>query len=329
VSAASGNGVTRRAAKNIKAGAAATAQRLLADGQHTRAVSIQRIRGLLPDAVARLDAVLPSLMAPILAWRAAKAALIAAPADAVEERKRCDAAHIEARAAEGPMLAAHEEVFALVSRISVLNSAQLIAPEFAEARAERLNAQALAAEGDRMAKARAKRQAGMSAATRAKPTNERAARSRVKSVGVAGTVTLADELPMAIARLHKLGKITNAEANAVGRARNDYLYGYSSGAMTTNYGVRVDGGGAGPGDEPERKADARRRWDAALDACGPGLAEVFRDVVVMDVSLDSGPGVAGDHATKPNRRAAASTVLILAVQRVASVYGLSVRTNAA
>jgi hypothetical protein len=81
-------------------------------------------------------------------------------------------------------------------------------------------------------------------------------------------------------------------------------------------GARVDGGGGDRLDPTTAQLSAKRRFDGAIGAAGPGLADVLWRVVCAGEGLPTGEKGLGWPAR------AGRVVLTLALDRVASHYGL-------
>ena len=110
------------------------------------------------------------------------------------------------------------------------------------------------------------------------------------------------------------GLVTARQLEAGERLRGDYERAQLAPAVTMRWVARVDGGGAG--DPTIAQADAKRRFDGAIAAAGPGLADVLWRVVCAGEGLP-----AAEKALRWPARAG-RVVLCLALDRVASHYGL-------
>ena len=117
-----------------------------------------------------------------------------------------------------------------------------------------------------------------------------------------------------LAWLAARGLVTARQAEAGERLRADYERAALAPAVTMRWAARVDGGGAG--DPSAMQLDAKRRFDRALAATGPGLADVLWRVVCAGEGLPAAEKALG----WPTR--AGRIVLTLALDRVANHYGL-------
>ncbi len=127
------------------------------------------------------------------------------------------------------------------------------------------------------------------------------------------TVNLA-ESPLGWLRARGLVDARQFEAGE--RLRGDYERAAIAPSVTMRWGARVDGGGAGGMDPTSAQIAARRRFDAAMAAVGPGL----RDILWRVVCAGEGLPVAEKALDWPQR--AGRLVLTLALDRVAEHYGL-------
>ena len=113
------------------------------------------------------------------------------------------------------------------------------------------------------------------------------------------------------------GLVTSRQFEAGERLRADYETASIAPSVTMRWGgARVDGGGAGGLDPTIAQIAARRRFDAAIGAAGPGLGDVLWRVVCANEALP----VAERELGWPAR--AGRLVLTLALDRVAAHYGL-------
>jgi len=99
------------------------------------------------------------------------------------------------------------------------------------------------------------------------------------------------------------------------RLRADYESAALGACVTMRWEGRVDGGGAGL-DRSSAQIGAKRRFDAAIDAVGPGLNDILWRVVCACEGLP----VAEKALGWPVR--AGRLVLTLALERLARHYGL-------
>jgi hypothetical protein len=111
------------------------------------------------------------------------------------------------------------------------------------------------------------------------------------------------------------GLVSARQLAAGERLRADYERAGMAAAVTMRWEARVDGGG-GTVDLGAARIAAKRRFDAAMAAAGPGL----RDVAWRVVCAGEGLPVAEKALGWPAR--AGRLVLLLALDRVADHYGL-------
>lgn len=126
------------------------------------------------------------------------------------------------------------------------------------------------------------------------------------------TVNLA-ESPLGWLRVRKLIDARQFEAGE--RLRADYEMAALAPRVTMRWEARVDGGTAGL-DPALAQIAAKRRFDAAVDAVGPGLNDVLWRVVCACEGLPTAEKALGWPAR------AGRVVLTLALDRLASHYGL-------
>jgi hypothetical protein len=127
------------------------------------------------------------------------------------------------------------------------------------------------------------------------------------------TVNLA-ESPLGWLRSRVL--ITVAQFEAGERLRADYERASIAPSVTMRWAERVDGGGHDGLDPTSAQIAAKRRFDAALAAAGPGLADILWRVVCAGEGLP----VAEKALQWPAR--AGRLVLTLALDRLAAHYGI-------
>lgn len=119
-----------------------------------------------------------------------------------------------------------------------------------------------------------------------------------------------------LAWLSARGLVTPRQLEAGERLRADYARAQLAPSVTMNWAAaRVDGGG-GAADPTTAQIDAKRRFDAAIAAAGPGLADVLWRVVCAGEGLPAAEKAFG----WPVR--AGRVVLGLALDRLAGHYGL-------
>lgn len=142
------------------------------------------------------------------------------------------------------------------------------------------------------------------------PVN-RPARSGGRSV----TINLAES---PLTWLHARGHLTDAQFSAGERLRADWERAQLSPSITMRWdAVRIKGSGGERGlNHTERQIAARRRFDSAVEAAGPGLADVLWRVVCAGETLPD----AEKALAWPVR--SGKLVLRLALDRVAGFYGL-------
>ena len=129
------------------------------------------------------------------------------------------------------------------------------------------------------------------------------------------TVNLAES---PLAWLLARGHVTQPQFDAGERLRGDWERAQLAPRITMGWDAeRVSGGRGGAGANAEltgRQVDARRRFDAAVDAAGPGLADILWRVVCAGEGMREAEGALG----WPSR--AGKLVLSLALDRVAGFY---------
>jgi len=99
--------------------------------------------------------------------------------------------------------------------------------------------------------------------------------------------------------------------------RDDYEMAALAPGVTMRWSPRVDGGAAGGLDPTTAKIAAKRRFDAAVAAAGPGLSDILWRVVCAGEALPAAEKALG----WPTR--AGRLVLTLALDRLATHYRLS------
>lgn len=128
------------------------------------------------------------------------------------------------------------------------------------------------------------------------------------------TVNLAES---PIAWLHARGHLSDRQRDAGERLRTDWERAALAPSLTMRWDVvRVTGGGDRGLNPSERQISAKARFDAAVAAAGPGLADVLWRVVCAGESLP----VAEKALAWPVR--SGKLVLGLALDRVAEFYRL-------
>ena len=111
------------------------------------------------------------------------------------------------------------------------------------------------------------------------------------------------------------GLVTARQFEAGERLRADWERARLAPSVTMRWGPRVDGGGAGQ-DPATAQLAAKRRFDAAVAAAGPGLSDVLWRVACAGEALPGAEKALGWPARSGR------VVLTLALDRVASHYGL-------
>ena len=111
------------------------------------------------------------------------------------------------------------------------------------------------------------------------------------------------------------GLVTPRQFEAGERLRADYERACLGPSVTMRWSPRVDGGGAGQ-DPTAAQIAAKRRFDAAMAAVGPGLRDVAWRVVCAGEGLPAAEKAMGWPAR------AGRLVLTFALDRLADHYGL-------
>lgn len=127
------------------------------------------------------------------------------------------------------------------------------------------------------------------------------------------TVNLAES---PLAWLAARGLLDARQVEAGERLRADYERSSIAPSVTMRWAARVDGGGHDGLDPTTAQLAARRRFDAAIAATGPGLADMLWRVVCANEALP----VAEKAMGWPAR--AGRVVLTLALDRLADHYRL-------
>lgn len=113
-------------------------------------------------------------------------------------------------------------------------------------------------------------------------------------------------------------RLVTARQNEAGeRLQADYERAALSPTVTMRWSPRVDGGAAVRVDPAEARLAAKRRFDAAIAAAGPGLSDVLWRVVCAGESLPDSERALG-WPTRSGR-----LVLTLALDRLADHYRLA------
>ena len=132
----------------------------------------------------------------------------------------------------------------------------------------------------------------------------------------AGRSVTVNRRESALAWLASRGLLTPRQEEAGERLRADYERAAIGPAMTMRWEPRVDGGARRALDPTEAQVAAKRRFDAALQAAGPGLSDVLWRVVCAGEPLAEAEKGLG----WPTR--SARLVLAFALDRVADGYRL-------
>jgi hypothetical protein len=130
------------------------------------------------------------------------------------------------------------------------------------------------------------------------------------------TINLAES---PLAWLHARGMLTDRQLLAGEKLRGDYERSGLSAATTMRWDVAAGAGGGDGGGlaaATHRQIDARRRFHAALEAAGPGLADICWRVICAG----EGVPVAEKGLGWPAR--SGRLVLTLALDRLAGFYGV-------
>ncbi|MDF0487971.1 DUF6456 domain-containing protein [Sphingomonas sp. H39-1-10] len=117
--------------------------------------------------------------------------------------------------------------------------------------------------------------------------------------------------------LRARGLVDARQFEAGERLRDDYETAALAPAVTMRWAPRVDGGAAGGLDPTTARIAAKRRFDAAVAAAGPGLSDILWRVICAGEALPAAEKALG----WPTR--AGRLVLTLALDRLAAHYRLS------
>lgn len=116
--------------------------------------------------------------------------------------------------------------------------------------------------------------------------------------------------------LRARGLVDGRQFEAGERLRGDYERAALGPSVTMNWTPRVDGGSAAGLDPTTAQISAKRRFDAAIETVGPGLADVLWRVVCAGEGLPLAEKALGWPAR------AGRVVLTLALDRLATHYQL-------
>lgn len=135
------------------------------------------------------------------------------------------------------------------------------------------------------------------------------------------TVNLAES---PLAWLARRGLLNDAQVAAGERLRRDFLIGGHGPRTTMRWDAAPTGRGNADGWDPSSaQIAARRRFAEAVAAAGPGLSDVLWRVVCAGEGMETAERALGWPAR------AGRVVLTLALDRLATFYGLSRQTAAA
>jgi len=123
-----------------------------------------------------------------------------------------------------------------------------------------------------------------------------------------------NESPLAWLFSRRLLTVRQFEAGE--RLRTDYERARLAPSVTMRWVGRVDGSGAGIADPVAAQISAKRRFDAAIAAAGPGLADILWRVACAGEAVPAAEKALG----WPGR--SGRLVLTLALDRLAAHYGL-------
>ena len=135
----------------------------------------------------------------------------------------------------------------------------------------------------------------------------------VRTVEGRRVVVNAAESPLAW--LASRGLVSRRQVEAGERLRADYERAAIAPGVTMRWAPRVDGGGGGV-DPTTAQISAKRRFDAAMEAVGPGLADILWRVNCAGEGMPDAERALGWPAR------AGRVVLGIALDRVADHYGL-------
>ena len=122
-----------------------------------------------------------------------------------------------------------------------------------------------------------------------------------------------------LAWLHAHGRIDDRQLLAGERLRGDYERGGLAAAVTMRWDAAPPSRGSrggGAGHLTDRALDARRRFHAALDHVGPGLADISWRVIC------AGEGMSGAEKALGWPARSGRLVLTLALDRLVRFYGV-------
>ena len=132
----------------------------------------------------------------------------------------------------------------------------------------------------------------------------------------AGRTVTVNRRESALAWLASRGLLSKRQEEAGERLRADHEAAQLGASVTMRWQPRVDGGGGRGLDPTERQVAAKRRFDGAIRAAGPGLSDVLWRVVCHGEPLAEAEKGLG----WPTR--SARLVLAFALDRVADHYRL-------
>lgn len=132
-------------------------------------------------------------------------------------------------------------------------------------------------------------------------------------------VVNAAESPLAL--LARRGHLTTVQFEAGEKLRRDFTIAQLTPRLGIDYSAPVSRGGYREG-LTETAVAARQRFNRAMTAVGPGLADVLFDICCVLKGFDDSEKARGWP------RAAVRIVLVLALDRLAAHYGMAARSHA-
>jgi Domain of unknown function (DUF6456) len=136
------------------------------------------------------------------------------------------------------------------------------------------------------------------------------------SAARAGRSVAVNRAESALAWLRSRGLVDARQFEAGERLRGDYERASIAPSVTMRWSPRVDGGSADGLDPTAAQIAAKRRFDAAMAAAGPGLKDIAWRVICAGEALPASERALGWPAR------AGRLVLTLALDRLADHYGL-------
>jgi hypothetical protein len=126
------------------------------------------------------------------------------------------------------------------------------------------------------------------------------------------TVNLAES---PLAWLARRGLVSSAQFEASERLRHDFMMAGQAPRVTMRWDPAPVSGSSEPGDPTMTQLGAKRRFEAAVTAVGPGLSDVVWRVICLGEGLETAERALG----WPSR--AGKLVLKLALDRLVAHYG--------